>query len=145
MTVVQKTGDIFTSQAGILAHECNLRGGISSIVGKVFARFPEAFTDYFRTLDGDYYALGDINVVETSNKIIVNMFTRERPRSEVDFEHVKIALHNLHTFMEKKHLSAAMPKITEGFGDSNWDDIQKIIEEEFHDSDLSFEVWDLDE
>lgn len=146
MTISEKVGDIFTSEAPVLAHGCNLEGGeVGGIAKVVFDKFPAARDSYDAALERGS-RLGDVDfaVVGDDGEIIANMFTQGLSGPHADIDAIASCLHLLHISLPYLGDRAAIPRIGAGIGGLEWDDVYDVIVSEFEeDENVEIEIWTL--
>lgn len=140
-------GNLFDSEADIIAHSCNLKGRMGSGVAKqIREKYPEAFEQYLKYYKS--FSLGDVQFITTKDgKTIANIFGQNDygydGKQYTDIEALRKCFENLRMFCSFKNLSIAMPyKIGCVRGGANWDEVYAIIEEVF--KDCNVELWRLD-
>lgn len=137
-------GDLFDSQADIIAHGCNCRGGFGSGVAKIVAtKFPKARWYYLDKFEEDGWKLGDVQFVKlnSGDTYIANCATQDAylPRgvNHADYDGIRLAMERVKAFAQEKGLTVAIPKIGAGLAGGDWNVIEKILEEVFSDYDIT--------
>ena len=156
--IQHKIGDLFSSNADVIAHQVNCRGAMGSGVAKqIRIEFPGAYVHYkcaCKTAGKDPARLlgyTQITLVRLSNDYTVrvaNLFAQDNfgydGRQYTDYEAFRTCLFKLRLYVDTvaelqgKRLSIAMPyRIGCDRGGGDWDTIYKIIEEEIGDLDVT--------
>jgi len=136
-------GDLFDSDANILAHGCNTVGGYGSGVAKLMAEnFPAAKMSYYNKYNGEGWKLGDVQfVLVGSLKYVVNCATQQEyyPRNRVhaDYDAIRTCMEKVKNFAKVGGLTIAIPKIGAGLAGGDWNTIEAILNEVFTDYDVT--------
>lgn len=136
-------GDLFGTEADLIAHGCNCRGGFGSGVAYIVAtKYPKARQYYLDKHDEDGWKLGEVQfVAQWNGKYIANCATQDAylPRGErhADYPAIRTAMETVKAFAKENSLSIAMPKIGAGLAGGDWNVIEKILEEVFSDYDIT--------
>ena len=137
-------GDLFESDAEVIAHGCNCRNGFGSGVAGIMARkYPKAKHSFHEKYDEDGWKLGDVQFVRVWGKqeYVANCATQGAylPRGvcHVDYDAVRTCMEKVKEFAKSKSLRVAMPKIGAGLAGGDWDVIEKILEEVFVDYEVT--------
>ena len=136
-------GDLFTTEADIIAHGCNCRGGFGSgVAGQIALKYPKARHSYLDKFEEDGWYLGDIQpVLQWDGKYIVNCATQfaylPRGICHADYDGVRLSMERLKAFAQGKGLSVAIPKIGAGLAGGDWAIIEKIISDVLTDYDIT--------
>lgn len=136
-------GDLFDTDADIIAHGCNCRGGYGSGVAGIMAKkYPKARHYYLDKFEEEGWQLGDVQFVRQWNdKIIANCATQDayypRDRRHADYDAIRLCMMKVKDYAMDKGLTIAAPKIGAGLAGGDWDVIEKIMEEVFSDYDIT--------
>lgn len=137
-------GDLFQAPQTIIAHGCNCQGGFGSgVAGIMLRKYPEARNKYIQKHHAQGWKLGDIQIISTGNKIIVNCATQDRYGNGqkdgnvyCDYPAIKQVMIQLKALAIEKKAEIAIPKIGAGLANGDWNIIESIINEVFHDQDI---------
>ncbi len=141
-------GDLFSSDADIIAHGVNCRGAFGSgIAGIVAKLYPRARRLYIHKYKAKGWKLGDVQfVAQNDGKCIANCAT------QLDFGYMKVCnanypairacMESVKDFAKGKKATIALPKIGAGLAGGDWSIIKVILEEVFSDYDAT--VYYLD-
>ena len=137
-------GNLFGSEADIIAHGVNTSGGFGSgIAGQIATFFPEVRALYFAKYEKKGWKLGDVQFAPTDlehPQIIANCATQEEyyPRNKVhaDYGAVLTCMEKVKNFAKANDFSIAIPKIGCGLAGGDWNIVHKILEEVFDDHDI---------
>lgn len=136
-------GDLFDTDAEIIAHGCNCRGGFGSGVAKtVSIKYPKARYSYLDKFDEDGWRLGEVQFVRQWNdKIIANCATQDAylPRGicHADYYAIRKAMILVKDYAKKNSYKIAIPKIGAGLAGGDWNKIEEILNEVFNDYDVT--------
>lgn len=134
-------GNLFESSAEILAHGCNCIGGFNSGVAKGFSiHYPESRKQYLHKYNTVGWKLGDVQFVNTKDKLIANCATQFRygrePLVYIDYDAIKVVMKKLYDYSKQNNKTIAIPKIGAGLGGGDWLIIEKIINDIFTDKEI---------
>lgn len=126
--------NIIDATESIIAHGCNCSGAFAAGVARMIARkWPKVRDEYLELHKNSGLKLGQIQIVDCNEKIIINMFTQwsyGRPgRRYVDYDALEDCFEKALQWMcENGHDELAMPMIGAGLGGGDWDEIcERII------------------
>lgn len=132
MKIEYVKGDLFSTDIKHIAHGCNSKSVMGSGVAKIVKdQFPEAYNEYMiRDL-----RLGEIIVVESGGKVIINAVTQKNYGRDgsryVSYDAVASCMEAINEhFMTMPNGRVAMPQIGAGLGGGDWKVIEAIIESE---------------
>jgi len=133
-------GDLFTTDANIIAHGVNCRGGFGSgIAGIIKVKYPKVRHYYLDKFEEEGWKLGDVQFVKlgSGDQYIANCATQDSylPRGiqHVNYDAVEIAMKRLRNFAMVDNLTIAIPKIGAGLAGGDWNIIEEIINKVFDD------------
>jgi len=136
-------GDLFDTDADIIAHGCNCQGVMGSGVALLVRnKYPKAYHRYQDKYDEDGWELGEVQfVLQHDGKYIANCATQDKflPRGYVhaDYKAIKECLSKVKLFAKEKGLSISIPKIGAGLAGGDWVIIEGILNEVFFDYDIT--------
>lgn len=127
--IYYRTGDVLNNpNSNIIMHGCNYQGVMGSGIAKqIKLLFPESYEYYRKIYLKDGLKLGDIQVVETNGKVIINAMTQEfygTDKRQVSYD----ALVKCFEHVNDLDCAISMPKIGAGLGGGDWNIIHSIIE-----------------
>lgn len=136
--------NILQATEDIIAHQVNSMGVMGSGIAKqIKEKYPEVFDQYRKFfINNKFTALGKCQIVKTEdNKYIANLFGQYnygRDKQYTDYKALEEALFSLKVGAKDHNLSVAIPfNIGCGLAGGNWETVYKIIEEVFHDYDVT--------
>lgn len=138
ITVVE--GDLLNATEDIIGHQVNCQSVMGSGVAKVVRdRYPIVYSEYISLSEKHHPVelLGRCQVVNTKeNKFVANLFGQLNygydGRQYTNYDALRNALRELSEYAKTNDLSVALPyKIGSDRGGADWNEVQKIIEEEF--------------
>jgi len=134
-------GDIFKTDLNIIAHGCNCSGGFNSGVAfQIAQKYPEVRTAYLNKFKKEGWKLGDIQIVQTQNKTIINCGTQQfygkDGKKYVSYEAIESVMIKLLDYSLKTNQTIAIPKIGAGLAGGDWEVIESIINKVFKDVEI---------
>ncbi len=162
--LIDMTGDIFTTNAELVAHGVNCRGTMGAGLAKQIAtRFPEVLSDY-RDLcvaaANPQNLLGKVQTVSIhpsrsqTLRGILNCFTQVnygRDRRHTDYDAVSACFKQIAEIVTQNcqapaaedagHAALALPRIGAGLGGGDWGRILPIIKEHLDPLQHRIEIW----
>ena len=142
--IIYRPGDIFKTEAPVIAHGCNTRGLMGAgIAREMRDRFPSMYKDYKRRCSRNEFKPGDAYIFcNETGPHIMNLATQADEGAK--YEYVIRALSNMHAVLEEERIrSVAMPRIASGLGGLEPSEIERLIEDEFKDSMIEVIVYTL--
>ena len=138
--VVIKKGDLFDATENIICHQVNCFGGAGGLAFDMFERYPEAADEYYKSIDTYRGAtntidlLGKAQIVKCSDgRYVANVFGQYYPGMDYRPEMLSVALSIVAEFAKDNKLTVAVPyKLSCGICGGDWDEVSRIIEEEFN-------------
>lgn len=147
------TGNLFNTNADIIAHQVNCQGAMKSGVAlQVRKGYPLAYASY-KTLCSAVKPenlLGQLQLVFCGNKLIANLYGQLNYGYEgnkyTDVKALGKALQNLHDKAKEKSYSIAIPyKMGCDRGGADWEtEVYPMLSEIFNDN-VILEIWKLPE
>lgn len=143
--IIYVKGDLFDTDADIIAHGCNCVGGYGSGVAKTMGeQYPKARKAYYEKFNGEGWTLGDVQFVYCPGKIIANSATQHaylpRGRCHADYPAIEKAMKLVKDFAKQNNMSVAIPKIGAGLAGGDWNKIEGILKKIFTDHDITVYV-----
>ena len=141
MTLLYRTGDLFSSACPALGHGVNTLGRMGAGIAVEFRRrWPAMYDAYVEECRSGRLRPGEIFVYQAPDRLIVNMATqRGVGRGSARLEWVREAARRV-AQLELERL--ALPRIAAGLGGLPWDDVVAVLETEL--TLLPYvEVWSL--
>jgi O-acetyl-ADP-ribose deacetylase (regulator of RNase III) len=133
MNVIEHKGDLFSTECRVIMHGCNAQGVMGSGVAKIIRdQFPKAYTEYLE-LAKSGLVLGNIQLVDCGEKIIINAITQEYfgrdGKKYVSYDAIHKAFSLVDRGLHKAGItSVAIPEIGCGLGGGEWSVVKPIIE-----------------
>lgn len=131
-------GDLFTTDADVIAHGVNCKGGFGSgIAGIIKTKYPKARYYYLDKYEEDGWKLGDVQYIYIPNGdfTIANCATQNdylpRGIEHVNYDAVRTVMEKLKGYCESNNYTIAIPKIGAGLAGGDWDKIEEIINKVF--------------
>jgi O-acetyl-ADP-ribose deacetylase (regulator of RNase III) len=156
--MIEKNGDLFTTDAGYIGHGVNCFGKMGSGIAVQFRnRFRRNYTEYVRACErkslnpGDAFLRVDMDVVTARRFVVVNLASQFRPGPDATYLHLFQSLENwakqarLPHRIESFGNVLAIPEIGCGIGGLEWDKAKTVIQAvEYIYPEIEFEVWHYD-
>lgn len=139
--ITYKVGDLIEESKDyeIIVHGCNcfckMGAGFAALIRK---EFPEAYVIDCLTKIGDKEKLGTITYTQKTKPIIINAYTQYfygRKGLYVDYEAVRQCMKRIKLQFAGQRI--AMPKIGCGLAGGDWETVERIIEEELSNEDVT--------
>lgn len=137
-----KQSDLFD----VILHGCNCYCTMGSgIAPLIKAKFPEAYEVDCATKKGDNNKLGTISFTKNTNPIVCNIYSQfgygggRYGRIDLDYEALRSGLKLVKTNFSGKKIGCN--RIGSGLAGGEWDVIEKIIEDELGDEDITVVNW----
>jgi len=143
--ITYKKGDAVKAainhEIDILVHGCNCHHSMGAgIARQIKKEFPDAFKADKITKKGPD-KLGDISVAYQRGATIVNAYTQNfygRKKCHADYQAIRSCMKKIKELANGQKIG--MPKIGAGLAGGDWEIIEKIIEEELVDCDITVYV-----
>lgn len=149
-------GDIFDTHNVVIAHGVNCRGGFGSgIAGQIAKKYPKVREEYLKYHNEVGWQLADIQIIgcgelmgPTSTnpnsyykpRIIVNCATQDAylPRGvlHANYHAIERVCKKLRHFCKEENHTLALPKIGCGLAGGDWNAVEEIYQNVFHDMDV---------
>lgn len=136
-------GDLFKSNAGIIAHGCNCVGGFGSgVAAQVAKLYPRAKNAYLNRHEEFGWELGEVQFVYIGKgRYIANCATQKeyypRDRLHADYDAIRKAMTEVKRYASGMKKTIAIPKIGAGLAGGDWDIIEGILKEVFDNYDIT--------
>lgn len=148
MTIIEKTGDLFTSDAKMLGHGTNTLGVMGAGIAVQFKnRFPIMHYHYENlcSMVPSERLVGTAAVYHDSNLSIANIFSQDMPGSNARWSWLKRGVSNaMNTAYQNGISKLAIPRIGCGIGGLDWDTTKPILIDSFNEHPVDLEIWSLD-
>jgi O-acetyl-ADP-ribose deacetylase (regulator of RNase III) len=149
MKIEYYNGDLLTSSAPIIMHQCNCLGNMNSGVAKAIKdKWPIVFTEYEKFCKEIKHLLGKTLFVEVEEgRYVANLFGQERYGYKGEKYTSYDAIYNCleHVAGNATNVGidrVAMPyKMSSDRGGADWDVILAIVKSAFKDTDITVEIW----
>ena len=156
--MINKTGDLFTTENKALLHGVNTHGVMGSGIALPFKnKFPKMYEEYREyckqgSLEPGSYMGYVIPEGEGYTGIIYNAATQDAPGPNARYEWIDSSVRAVSAFqllMSEFYPSAispviSMPRIGCGIGGLEWEKVEQILLEIEKDTGITFEVWSLE-
>ena len=139
MSVWHERSDLFTSDAGIIAHGCNCQGAMGSGVARIVRnKYPNVYQEYVDKAVNEGLELGTVQFIDVSDdgtQFIANCMTQDMygtDRRQVDYEAVYTCFEALREFALAHGIrDVAMPQIGCGLAGGDWKIVLAILKSVF--------------
>lgn len=143
--LIHKTGDLFTSDAGALAHGVNTRGAMGSGIAVQFRdRYPEMYQEYrVQCADKTLEPGGMMGWIPESGPAIYNIASQDFPGPHAKIEWLSAGLWNALRDAEQRGIAAiAIPRIGSGIGGLPQEVVEAYVRGLAEASPVDVELWD---
>lgn len=140
--LVERTGDLFTSECPAYGQGVNTMGSMGAGIAKSFReRWPAMYEEYRAMCRSGALNTGDLHVFVAADRTIVNLATqRSFRRGAARLEWVRAAAHKAGQLQLE---GLALPRIGAGLGGLRWAEVRDILEQELEQ--LPYvELWSLE-
>lgn len=164
-------GDLLSSNCAYICHQVNCKGVMGSGIAKqIREAYPQVYEEYKVFCNSTKDKLGSITISRTPNCNIVNFFSQDdylpRGKQHTNYEAFRTCCKSLHDYLYSDLSKLIANKMGEnidyfrkryipntkigfpygigcGLGGGDWDVVQNIIKEVFHEDVWSIEIWKL--
>lgn len=149
--MIQRKGDVFTTEAAFIGHGVNLRGVMGrGIAATIRAEFPEAYEEYREACEDKSLKLGEAIVSHEDQFNIVHMATQVHLGPDARYDAIfKAGMYAALDVMDMCHGEdrqpiLAIPRIGCGIGGLEWEKVETLLKAvEILNPGFQFEVWNL--
>lgn len=145
-TLIERHGDLFTSDAPGLAHGCNTEGRMGAGIAAQFrARHPEMYRHYADLCRAGDLIPGEVFMwVPNDGPVIFNLASQDDPGPHARLEWVDRSVrYALYEADAKGIERIALPRVGCGIGGLDWADVKRVLKKATADFDCDLEVWSL--
>lgn len=151
--MIEKTGDLFDTDAFWIGHGVNTQGVMGAGIAKTFRdKYPINYLAYRRDCAAEKLKAGGILSIYEHQRVVVNLATQILPGRQARYRHVLMStslaaanIMNSGSFWNKKPKVLAIPELGCGIGGLRWPVVRELllcVEEE--NPGFQFEVWHYD-
>lgn len=154
MEIKNIDGNLLETDAELILHQVNCQGKMNSGVAKAIReKWPIVFEEYVKLFSKDFFVvkLGICQPVSiTDNQKVINMFSQDNygydGKMYTSYDAINTCLGKVKDYCVKNgYKRIALPyKMCCCRGGANWDVIMAMIKANFEDSDITIEIWKLD-
>ncbi len=143
--IIEKTGDLFDSDAPVIGHGCNCEGVMGKGIAVVFKyNYPKMYRNYHEKCKEGFWVPGDVYLYKGEDRYIANMMTQDKKGPNARYEWIIEALGNTLDLMETLELDRiGIPRVGTGIGGLSWRDMYYELVSNFEESPIEIEVWSL--
>lgn len=144
--MIEKNGDVFTSDAPALGHGVNTRGAMGAGIAPHFAkRWPEMESQYIVLCRDQHLNPGETFVYKTEDgRWVYNMASQDLPGPNAAIDWLSGAAEAAAFHASENGVDRiAIPRIGCGIGGLDWDDVSAVLEQIELSYNMQFEVWTL--
>lgn len=154
MEIKEINGNLLDTDAELILHQVNCQGKMNSGVAKAIReKWPIVFEEYIKLFSKDFFVvkLGICQPVSvTDNQKVINMFSQDNygydGKMYTSYDAINTCLGKVKDYcVNNGYKRIALPyKMCCCRGGANWDVIMAMIKANFEDSDITIEIWKLD-
>lgn len=154
MEIKNIDGNLLDTDAELILHQVNCQGKMNSGVAKAIReKWPIVFEEYIKLFSKDLFVvkLGICQPVSvTDNQKVINMFSQDNygydGKMYTSYDAINTCLGKVKDYcVNNGYKRIALPyKMCCCRGGANWDVIMAMIKANFEDSDITIEIWKLD-
>lgn len=130
----------------VIGHGCNCFGTMGAGIAKDVKRIhPGAYKVDLETMYGSKNKLGTYSEFDTGKFVILNLYTQYKyTRTDVDADYDAIRSCMERIRVNYGGMKIGLPLIGAGLAGGDWKIIEKIIEDELGNEDVSIVIWERD-
>lgn len=152
-------GNLFDTEAEIIAHGVNCSGGFASgVAGQIAKIYPIAQKEYFRKFKNGGWTLGECQIVDINysnkhdrdNKInlkyVANVASQQEfggTKVHANYPAIRKGLEQVFRFAKCINCRVAMPRIGCGLANGDWKEVQTILVDLVQQYEIDVEVYSL--
>lgn len=154
MEIKNIDGNLLDTDAELILHQVNCQGKMNSGVAKAIReKWPVVYEEYIKLFSKDFFVvkLGICQPVSvTDNQKVINMFSQDNygydGKMYTSYDAINTCLGKVKDYcVNNGYKRIALPyKMCCCRGGANWDVIMAMIKANFEDSDITIEIWKLD-
>lgn len=145
--IIFKTGNLFDSDAKILAHGTNTSGKMNSGIAVEFRnRYPDMHKQYLKLCkeQTSERLVGTAAIYVNDEDYIANVFSQDLPGPHAKYEWTRKGLNQVMNFAIQNDIpSIATCRIGSGVGGLDWNKMQVMIFDNFEKYPVDIELWSL--
>lgn len=145
--LIEKVGDIFTTEEAVIAQGVNVEGLMGSGIARIIAdRYPNVESEYVKACAEGSLQPGGVQVVEAPDgKLIANAASQVLPGRNADYVLLVLSIKATFDWCEKNDVSGfAVPRIGAGIGGLEWSIVLQLLYSlAALYPDVTLEVWSL--
>lgn len=146
MTLVLKTGDLFSSEASAIGHGVNCKGLMGAGIAVQFrSLYPDMYQEYRKLCMEDLLRPGQIFPYRAHDRTVINIASQEYPGPDAKYEWLITGVRAALRYCEERGLaSLALPRIGCGIGGLEWVSVELLLGDitDEHPT-IELEVWSL--
>lgn len=142
--MIERYGDLFTTEAKHLGHGVNIQGKMGAGIAKTFRdKFPDMYAQYVYACSSAQIWVGQDFMVEENGLFIHNISSQEYTGRDASYiwlqRGLNAAMENVEAVGDNL---LALPEIGCGIGGLEWDSVKKfMLEAEENHPNVTIEVW----
>jgi len=144
MSILDRTGSLFDSDAPAIAHGVNCKGAMGAGIAVAFrTSFPDMYERYAALCSRDELAPGGVFYWEGDTApAVYNLASQSNPGADARIDWLTISLRKaLRHAAEKGYDRIAIPQIGCGIGGLRWTDVRVVVERLSNEHGVDVEVW----
>jgi O-acetyl-ADP-ribose deacetylase (regulator of RNase III) len=143
--LIEKTGDMFQSDAEAYAHGVNVKGLMGAGVAVAFkTKWPDMYANYKTICGLDFLHAGEVYTYDAGDKLIFNIASQDLPGANAQLKWLEEGLRDAINEADELGIDKiAMPRIGCGIGGLEWENVRDILDYYSRETDVDIEVWTL--
>lgn len=145
--LIHKKGDLFSSEAGALAHGVNTRGAMGAGIAKQFRdRYPEMYQEYrTQCADKTLKPGGMMGWIPEKGPAVYNVASQDFPGPHAKIEWLSAGLWTALQDAERRGIkTVAIPRMGSGLGGIPQEVVEAYVRGIAEASPVDVEIWDLE-
>lgn len=145
MTVVEKQGNLFDSDAGVIGHGVNCAGVMGKGIAVAFKeQYPDMYNEYRRLCWDNKLKPGGVFFYAASDRVIANLVSQDKPGPNARYSWAVESIRKAMDYANERHIKAvAIPRIGCGIGGLEWRQMYYELVSNFEDHPVTLEIWSL--
>lgn len=146
--MIDRSGDLFTTEAKVIGHGVNTRGVMGAGIAVAFRnRWPQMYEEYRLACEDGSLVAGSCLLWETGSEgveLVANIASQDFPGPHASLSWLdQGATCAAAGALERGYDTIAIPRIGAGIGGLDWDEAAQVLRKVEEETGITFEVWTL--